>query len=407
MNILVATCGSRGDVQPMLALALALKTHGHRVVLAAPPENAAFAENHGCPFRPLGTDFMAHVRRLSDVHTLRPAMAFLRLIRHEIANQFAQLPPLTAGADLVLGAALVFALPSVAETLGVPYRFIATCPQLLHSSAHPAVGVQRQGLPKPLNRASWLLSDLFGRLALLSGINRERAALGLRPARGGPTAHLLGENVVVASDPVLGAVPDDADTPWVQTGYVHMEQKGGIGDRVAAFLDAGPPPIYVGFGSMPERDLMRLVPMVLDAAGSRGLRVVFPMEPHAAPGLDGRNFCCAGGIPHARLFSRVAAVVHHGGAGTTATAARAGVPQVVVPHILDQYYWADQVHRLGIGPPPVWRSRLTRTRLAKALDRCLLDRHVGENARRVSGVIKAGHGTRDTVRAVTGVLTKL
>ena len=404
-KIVLVTCGSRGDVQPILALALALKAGGCRVLLAAPPENAAFAAGYGCPFQALGSDFMGFTSRLPRAHTPGPALAFVRQVRKQIAIQFTELPEIVRGADLVLGAALVFGLPSVAEAAGVPYRFIATCPQLLRSGAHPAVGIWQQDLPGMLNRITWRISDLAGRLFLQPVINRWRRAAGLDPIREDAISHLLGRGVIVASDPVLGSIPADAGPACVQTGYIHLRQKEGIGERVDAFLAKGPPVIYAGFGSMPGRDLAGLVPTVIRAARRSGVRVIFPIDRGRLPYWEAGDCCFAGRLPHDRLFPGLAAVVHHGGAGTTATAAAAGVPQIVVPHVLDQHYWARRIHRLGLGPEPLRRSRLTQHRLAAAMRACLSDPMIRQRARRVAGEIRPADSRARAAGIVLSILT--
>ena len=130
-KVVLATYGTRGDIQPLLALALRLGRHGHDVLLAAPPEQVAWIEAHGCPSHPLGSDISRWISRFANVHTIKPLIVFLDFFRHEIRKQFSQLPGIIRNADLALGASLCFGLHSAAEHMGIPYGFIAMTPQLL------------------------------------------------------------------------------------------------------------------------------------------------------------------------------------------------------------------------------------------------------------------------------------
>ena len=125
MKIVLATFGSRGDVQPMLALSLALQAAGNDVLLAAPPEKAGWAEQLGCPFFPLGSDVTAFIDDMEDAHSIRAAVRFVSYMRSELVSHFDVLPKIIEGADLVVGASLAFSLATVAESLGIAYRYIA------------------------------------------------------------------------------------------------------------------------------------------------------------------------------------------------------------------------------------------------------------------------------------------
>ena len=400
MKIVIATCGSRGDVQPILALAIALKDAGHEVVLAAPPDFAAWVENYDCRFQPLGSNVEPILEQCPNAHTLRPAILFLRFVRQELKNQFRELPGIIGGADLVVGASLAFGLHTIAEHQGIPYVFVALTPQLFPSSRHPFLALRNHHMPRWLNRFSWNVAKFLDTINVTAIINRQRRLLGLKPV---PQAwdHVLGGHVIVATDQILGPVPPDVVQDFTQTGYFHLGQKEGLDGEIEAFLASGPPPLYVGFGSMPSRDQEALTPLVLDAVRSGGHRVIVSCRRFNGGGsVSDRNCFFIQTSPHQLLFPRLAAVVHHGGAGTTATAARAGVPQIIVPHILDQYYWANRIQHTGIGPEPVWRSRLTRKRLAKAIEECLSSDTMRRRAKEISTLIQSG----DSLGVAVGVI---
>jgi UDP:flavonoid glycosyltransferase YjiC (YdhE family) len=402
MKIVLATFGSRGDVQPMLALALALRSAGHRVVLAAPPEKADWAKRLGCPFRPLGSDVTAFIDTMSEAHTFGAALRFTSYIRNELAAQFDAFPDILAGSDLAVGASLAFGLSSVAESMGIPYRYIAFTPQLLPSSLHPFMAFKRQDMPRWFNRVTWRFTFMLDRLHLTRLVNVRRRRLGL-PCVRDVWYHILGGEVLVASDKEIAAVPPDVEVPALQTGYMHLLGTDEENAALEDFLSAGPPPIYAGFGSMPRQDQARNLPLVTEAARLAGQRVIISRFWDNGRGLSkDRDVFFISRYPHLKLFPAMAAVIHHGGAGTTATAARSGAPQVIVPHVLDQYYWGHQVHRSHLGVRPIWRSRLTSENLAAAVQECLSNEMIRRRALEVSASIRSEDGLRLAVRSIAG-----
>ena len=388
MKVVIATCGTRGDVQPLIALARALNGRGHQTRLAAPPEHEAWVKSCGCAFQALGSDFSAMLRDYTQVHTLKPLIGFLGFMRREIRKQLSQLPGIIEGADLVLGASLCLGLHTVAESRGIPYGFVATAPQILPSDHHPFVAVPFQNLPSWLNRFSWEIARLLDRLNFTALLNKERRHLNLAPVKDSLRYH-LGRHVLVASDPAIAEVPSDVILDCCQTGYLHLEMDRALSPKVESFLAEGSPPVYFGFGSMSTRrqeDLVVLIQTSLEITGLRGIITGFRFD--GTGFRDSKKWIFIREVPHRALFLRVAAVVHHGGAGTTAAAALAGAPQVIVPHILDPFYWGESVYRCGLGPPPVWRSRLTGERLAVAIIKCVAQKNHYDRAASVAEEIK-------------------
>ena len=173
------TYGSRGDVQPVLALAIELMEAGHEVILAGPPENEAWARDYGLNFRPFGSPFTSYADQFENAHGVSAAIHFAKFLLGEVSLQFEQAAEIMAGADLVIGASLVFAVPTIAEHLNIPYRFISFCPQILPSSRHPYPAVAFQNMPAVLNRFTWFIKEWTDGALLRSPINRHRKRLGL------------------------------------------------------------------------------------------------------------------------------------------------------------------------------------------------------------------------------------
>jgi UDP:flavonoid glycosyltransferase YjiC (YdhE family) len=401
MKIVLATFGSRGDVQPMLALSLALISKGHDVLLAAPPEKAAWANQLGCPFYPLGSDVTAFIDDLDNAHSLRSVLSSISFLRNELNAQFDLLPKIIAGADLVIGSSLTFALSTLAEFMGIEYRYIAFTPQLLPSGWHPFPAFKHQRFPKWYNRMTWRIARLLDRYNIARLINNHRRQLGLKLIKDA-WRNIMGQHVIVASDSVISKVPPDIiDSAFTQTGYMHLNQADQHLPELDAFLEIGPPPVYTGFGSMPIRDQIRNVSVIVEAARLSGQRVViskFWDEPSEFSNADDIFFIK--NYPHLKLFPNMAAVIHHGGAGTTATTAISGVPQIIVPHLLDQYYWGNQIYRSNLGPRPIWRSELTSKRLAATIRECLSNDRIRQKAREASVIIKQQDSLEFTVSEI-------
>ncbi len=372
----------------MLALAVGLRQDGHRVTLVASPENKAWVETSGCDFLPFGRDVLAFIHQQSRVHTLGSAVAFNMFVRQAIKEQLYGLDQVIQGADLVVGASLMFGLSSVAERYRIPYRYIVFSPQLLPSAHHPFPALKSHGRPFWFNRLSWEVARMTDRFNFNLLINRYRRSMGLSLVSD-IWRHILGERVLVASDPVLGGVPADVRENTCQSGYLHLSHSGPLDSVVAQFIADGPAPVFIGFGSMPRKDQQAHQSLVYEAIKLSGVRAIVAGG-FGNGGVSPLNNKCfsIGNCPHGLLFPHMAGVIHHGGAGTTATTALAGVPQVIVPHILDQYYWAHQIHSLAIGPQPIWRVHLTAKRLAAAIRACLDTSVYRHNATALSELIR-------------------
>jgi UDP:flavonoid glycosyltransferase YjiC (YdhE family) len=180
---------------------------------------------------------------------------------------------------------------------------------------------------------------------------------------------------------------------------MHLAQPSVDFPELEAFLASGSPPLYAGFGSMPKHDQARNASLIVEAARSLGQRVIianFWDPPSDIPNSDDIFFIRH--HPHLDLFPRTAAVIHHGGAGTTATSAVSGAPQIIVPHALDQYYWGHQIHKSGLGPKPIPRDHLTSRRLAEAIRECHGNNQMQAKARAVQKTIMKHNSLEMAVR---------
>jgi vancomycin aglycone glucosyltransferase len=399
LRIALTSEGTRGDIEPLLSLAERFRERGHEAFLCASPDFANAAAARRLEFHAIGRsvrEFM--VERAEAVS--RGGVALLLSIRKylatTLADQFEQLPEAVRGANLIIGAGVQAAAASAAEIYGVPYRYVVYCPTLLPSHEHPPVFFPLAHSTPWLNRRLWSLARVGFNRGMRPALNRHRSAMGLAPISD-LLDHLLSTRPVVAVDPLLGAFPLRCPLPFDQIPCLHPFDAAPLPAKVEAFLDSGSPPVYLGFGSMTDPDPAATTRKLLDAVSKAGCRALIS-EGWADLG-DGalpEGVMRLGGVSHPALFQRVAAVVHHGGAGTTTTAARAGVPQTLVPHLLDQHYWAQRVQLLGIGAPPIRRRALTADILAGTISATLDNELVAERAQLLGKRLRSGAGADPT-----------
>ncbi|SDO71214.1 UDP:flavonoid glycosyltransferase YjiC, YdhE family [Streptomyces sp. cf386] len=362
MRVLLSTYGSRGDVQPMAGLAVRLRELGAEVRVCAPADEefAKLLGGIGVELVPFGPSARALTKAGPVPSTLPQRAAAV------IASQLDAVTPAAEGCDVLVATGMISAAAgalSVADKLGIPSVSV-TFQQLTLPSAHrPPLAYPGRPLPPEVtdNRALWDLdaqnvNALFG-----EALNTNRASIGLPPVDD-VRDYVIGDRPWLATDPALDPWQATPDLDVVQTGAWFLPDERPLPDGLVAFLEAGEPPVYVGFGSMPLHGSEDAAQVAIEAVRAQGRRVLVGRGWADLSLIDDQGDCFAvGDVSHQALFGRVAAVVHHGGAGTTTTATRAGTPQVVVPQLADQPYWARRVAELGIGaahegPTPTFES---------------------------------------------------
>ena len=350
MRVLLSSWGSRGDIEPLAALALRLRELGAEVRACTPPDEefAALFARVGVAVIPLGPS----TRSIAAGLKAPSADAAFRLASELVAARFDTLPAAAEGCDAIVATGLMPAgARDVAERLGMRHVLATFHIFGLPSRQYPPAA--RPGKPSAAgetdNRVLWREDAERVNALYAEPLNRRRAALGLPPVddvRG----HVLGDHVWLAADPVLAPWKDLTDLDIVQTGAWILPDERPLPDELEAFLDAGEPPVYVGFGSMAMRTAPDLGRIVLEATRAHGRRAILSRGwADLVPADDGDDWLVIGDVNHQALFPRVASVVHHGGAGTTMTAAVAAAAQVIVPQLVDQPHWARRVAELGIG----------------------------------------------------------
>lgn len=376
MRVLVSTVGSRGDVQPFLALAVALRHAGHTVTLATHARFGDWVRSHGVSHATLPGDPRTVIASEAGrdllrrgVGTWRFARRFGAVLRPWFDSLVDALTPLHETADAAVYSPLTFPSWHLAQAAGIPSAFAGLQP-IHRTGEFSSVVTGGRPLGTLGNLASHLLTEQLFWQPLRRDVNRWRSErLDLPPLEAsGPWKELsrTAEPEFVAVSPTLVRRPADWPRRVHMTGAWRLASPGGLPAELADFLADGPPPIYAGFGSMADEETERLSEVVVGAARRHGRRVVLGS---GWAGLESRadDVFVAEDVPHAWLFPRVEAAVHHGGAGTTHTALGAGIPSVVVPFFADQPFWGRRIEAVGCGPAPVPRRRLDEERLTRAL----------------------------------------
>jgi vancomycin aglycone glucosyltransferase len=383
MRALLVAVGTRGDVQPALALALELRELGHAVRLCTSPNFVDWAESLGLEAVPMGVEMRMPAKGSGTTPSLTPEA--LRRLRDSlpdlVADQFKTIGAAVDGCDVILGAnAHQYAAPSIAERRGIGCVTAVYAPVALPSpdlAPPPPPGSVADTAGTASIEEQWRSAAAAWNERALDRINKNRAQLGMDPIRD-VLDYVLTKHTWLAADAALAPVPTTPGRKIFQTGTWVLADRRLLPAELEAFLERGEPPIFVGFGSMPAAgDVSRVLIAAARAAGRRILvsRGWADLDlPEDAP-----DCATVGDVSHDALFPRVAAVVHHGGAGTTAAAARAGVPQVITPMFGDQFYWSSRVVDLGIGTTAP-HAAMTAESLTGAL-RKVLDPTVAERAR--------------------------
>jgi sterol 3beta-glucosyltransferase len=374
MRIVIVAVGTWGDVAPYTGLGARLRAAGHDVAIAAhaPFESGVLAR--GLEFRALPMDIRDELGSAEGQHVLRTSPLaigrFMRMYaRHWVAMAEAT-EAAARGADILLTSTMGWLGIHVAEGMGIPSAGVYLQP-MEPTGEFPPWLVTTRPMGRWGNRTAARAARSLGMLPFNRAVSDLRARLGLPPVSPWAFFRQLDEKQWPVFHGISPSVlPSPADWPPHRrtVGYWWPERTPGWepDPRLVDFLAAGPPPVFVGFGSMSGGDAERLGKVVLSALQGAGLRGVLQRGWSGLSGA-GDDVIVIDETPHDWLFPRMAAVVHHGGAGTTAAGLRAGVPAVPVPLAADQPFWANRLVALGVSPRALPFHRLDTGKLADAL----------------------------------------
>lgn len=410
-RITLVASGSRGDVQPYVALGQGLARAGHDVRLLATDGYETLAAEAGLAFGSTGPNLQELIQTdewREKIEGGNP-LAMLGKMRAEMANHaepYAErLLALLPGSELIVTGMAGMTLYAAADHLSIPVIAAYVVP-FTPTTAFPSP--LAPGLPDigPLNKLSFdLTRQMFWQSSKApDAFIREKLGLS-GGSRFGPFRQIdrRAEPVLYGYSRHVLPHPADWSARYHVTGFWFLDEPEGWlpPDDLLAFLEAGEPPVFIGFGSMGSRDPLETGRIALDAlarSGQRGILQAGWGGLHADDVPDTVHLISS--MPHSWLFPRMSAVVHHGGVGTTAAGFRAGVPAIVVPFMADQPFWGRLVAELGVGPDPIPRKALTADRLAEAITQANENGAMRRTAAVLGREIQAEDGVGTAVGAI-------
>ncbi len=402
MNIILTSRGSRGDVHPIVEIATALKRGGHDTKICVPKSFEQIVKNRRIDYSLYSEDSGQMMHGLgSGVKAIQTALDWFS---SSISEQFNFMLEATENADLMVTSVNEVAAPTVAEYRKIPHFRVGYTPVLPGYQPPPLIPWQR--LPGMVNMGFWHLINGFTGIFIKKYLNRKRMELGLAPMPGTGKYFTARSHTLLSINKILAPPCPSWDSKYnySYTGYCYGNIDGRLEPDLIRFLEQGPRPVYVGFGSVIVKNPEKFTSMVLEAAGLAGCRVIIGagwtgLGGHALP----EYAYLSGDTNHATLFPLCAGVAHHGGSGTTHTAARAGVPQFVMPQIADQFYWGHRTHRLGLGPAPSAPDKITVRMLRRVFTELRENSRYSDRARALGEKMSDENGVRKAVEIITSI----
>ena len=420
MKILIATIGTRGDVQPYIALGQALMASGHDITICTCAHFEPFVRENGIGYAYVNNDFIDFMHSpegkiilgnagsfWETLVTIAPMISKLgHLQERQMADVWAACKE--TAPDLILYHMKALGAPDFAEKLGVPCMLAFWLPLYVPTTRFPAMGFPNLPLGPGYN---WLTYQFIRWMLIMMSkrVRKWRTEHGLSPRSPGlrmrlpdgrpiPALHGFSRHIIPR--------PEDWPETAIVTGFWFLNQAEDWNPprSLIEFLSRGETPVYFGFGSIFGRDPKRVTQIVIEAVRRTGVRAILArgwggLEPSDSAQSESVMFIEA--APHSWLFPQVNAVVHHGGCGTTAAGLLAGKPSIICPFFGDQPFWGRHVERLRVGPSPIPQKRLTVESLCHAIDTVMNDSTMRENAAVLGRRLRQENGTSNAVAFIT------
>jgi vancomycin aglycone glucosyltransferase len=396
MKIACVILGSRGDVQPMIALATGLMKNGHEAIIYAPPEHEELARLNNCQFVAFGPEVKKSVKENPEKNKGGVAAKIpIKLFKKLLSDQINVLSNIIKDADMILGAGIVIGVPTAADILKVPYRFVAFYPMILGTTKDDPLK----------NRMMFGFGRLMMNILLKGYINKNRAKFRVPPIKD-IWVHWLGKNVIVACDKELNAARNGVAFTFTQTGFMVLPSKKVLPEYVEAFISSGKPPVYIGFGSNPITSPEKYTAMFEQVQNATNQRLIISKGWADLPKIDASDILYVDEMPFELLFPRLAAVIYHGGTGTMAAIARAGIPHAAFPFMGDQFENRKQIVKLGLGPNTCDFKKITAEAISTAITECIMNDQYKQNSIDMSQRLKDVNGVDMTVQLIENELKK-
>ncbi|QBQ55088.1 nucleotide disphospho-sugar-binding domain-containing protein [Nitrosococcus wardiae] len=428
MRIGIQTWGSEGDIRPFLILGGALSKVGHTVTVVVTDlddrDYSSYEERLGIQVRHVMTPVISSPTELERIgelilrenHPARQGKLIIeQLFLPTVPELYNAALELCSGSDLVIGHFMHYPLRIAAEVYSIPEFSVTLAHNLIPSRYIVPTGVPDLG--RWANPAWWWLVKKLLNQMFLAEVNGLRQQAGLPLAKDLVTAWQSSRlNLVAVSSSIFPRQPDWTTEHQV-CGFLGFSQardrdKDSIPRVVEDFLAEGAPPLFMTFGSLtPKSDQAwpQTLELFVDTVRRAGCRAIIQGWPDSGVNvlLNDRILLCPPPLPHYLIFPHCAAVVHHGGAGTTHSTLAAGVPSIVVPHVADQFFWGKELKRLGVAPQPLLRKKLTAARLARRIQATMDSLAMGDRAAQLGQLLRYENGPVDSVRLIQGAMEGL
>lgn len=390
MKISMVVYDTRGGVQPMLALANGLIKKGHEVLFCANPENEKLVASYNCSFIPFGPNVREQMKINAATKKSPDSFSSAKGLKKEIEKQIELLPKIIEGSDLVLASGIVFGVRSAAEIANVPFRLIIFYPSALGPGKGGAF----------LERLKFSMGMSMLNTLLKRSINKKRKEAGLQSIND-VVKYFGGENIIVASDIELNKVQEGVKANYTQTGYMFLPPLQGLPRDVEDFIASGNTPVFISFGSNPISDPDKITDIFEKVSKETNQRLIVSRGwAELAKVSSSSNVLYVDDMPFELLFPKMAAVIHHGGSGTMASVAKAGVPQTAFPYMFDQFENHKTIVKLGLGPQSCDFKKISASALISSISECINNDKYRKNAKEVAIKLQNSNGLEKTIELV-------
>lgn len=392
MKIVLSPMGSAGDIRPFIALGDSLKKLSCEVLMIVPTNGENLCKVYKLPYKTIDFDYKAAASTIGKKLTISEKT---EMLDSELKAQFDGLAQYSKDAQFLIGSARNYAAQSVSELYNIPYYLVWHIVQVFKSKEHPPWRIQSQNNPAWINKLFWSLNDMKDNAIGRGYINKYREKLGLNSHE--EYSKIFQKNIILSVDRNFARVPLDVKQEHIRTDYWHLIEETELEKGLLDFISAGEPTVYFGFGSMPDQTSKETLAIIEDIVEKLNIRAVVQCGwAGLGENITNNKIRIIDEVSHYRLFPRMAAVIHHGGSGTTHTAAMSGVPQIIIPQLYDQFYWANHVFKSGLGPKYIEKAKLNKYSLERAIEEAVNSGIIKDNAKKMSEVLK----TRDSMEKI-------
>ena len=412
MKIGVQTWGSDGDILPFFALAAGLQAAGHQVTVAYTSADnkdySTLSAKYGFQSLKVFDKFEEGMGQAMNeiVATNDPLKQFILVMGKyfdpAVQDMYEASTQLCADNEIVIGHMMNHTLLTAAEKYNRPRIVVALAPLAIRTKHIPLFG---PNLGTSFNQFTWRLGDYVGRKKLFTLANEIRNNEGLPPIKSlQQELYMSKELTLIASSPSISIRQQDwGDNIQVcgELNFKSADRQPSLPDDLDAFFNSGSAPVYITFGSIAPYQAQETALLMLNAVKESGCRAIIQADwnnIHTDSIAEDVYQCRR--LPHADVFPHCAAVVHHGGAGTTHTALRAGCPSIVVEHAFDQTFWGNELERIGVAGEVLHRNSITAVQLAKAIETTLNSQEMKKNAMRLSKKMQAEDGVETAIKLI-------